>query len=129
VASATQNVTVIDTEAPAIDRLKTDKKELWPPTHHMVSVNVSYVANDNCGEVMTSLSVSSNEPEDGLGDGDTSPDWEVISDHDVRLRAERAGTGDGRIYTITITATDLSGNITTATTTVSVPLSQGGGHN
>jgi uncharacterized lipoprotein YddW (UPF0748 family) len=128
VASSAQNVTVVDTEAPVIDRLKSDKKELWPANHHMVSVNVSYVTTDNCDTAMTSLSVSSNEPEDGLGDGDTSPDWEVISDHEVRLRAERAGTGDGRIYTITVTATDLSGNITTATTIVSVPLSQGGGH-
>jgi uncharacterized lipoprotein YddW (UPF0748 family) len=129
VASSTQNVTVVDTEAPVIDRLKSDKKELWPANHHMVSVNVSYVASDNCDTSATSLSISSNEPEDGLGDGDTSPDWEVISDHEVRLRAERAGTGDGRIYTITVTATDLSGNITTATTNVSVPMSQGGGHN
>ena len=42
---------------------------------------------------------------DGTGDGDTSPDWEVIDAHHVLLRAERAGNGSGRIYTITVTVT------------------------
>ena len=49
------------------------------------------------------ITISSNEPVDGTGDGDTSPDWEVIDAHHVLLRAERAGNGSGRIYTITVT--------------------------
>ena len=32
----------------------------------------------------------------------------------ANLRAERSGTGTGRIYTITITATDSAGNVSTA---------------
>jgi hypothetical protein len=36
------------------------------------------------------------------------------------LRAERAGTGDGRIYTVTVTCTDASGNSTSKTTDVFV---------
>jgi hypothetical protein len=39
----------------------------------------------------------------------------------VSLRAERAGSGTGRIYTVTITAKDAAGNTSTATTAVSVP--------
>ena len=39
----------------------------------------------------------------------------------VQLRAERSGTGDGRVYTITITASDASGNQSTATVDVRVP--------
>jgi uncharacterized lipoprotein YddW (UPF0748 family) len=127
-ASAVQNVVVNDVEAPAISKVKADKKELWPANHKMEIVNVSYATSDNCaGLVTTSLSVSSNEAIDGLGDGDTSPDWEVISDHEVALRAERSALGSGRVYTIMITANDADGNQSTATTTVSVPLNQGHG--
>jgi hypothetical protein len=44
----------------------------------------------------------------------------------VKLRAERAGGGNGRVYTITFEVTDASGNVGTATATVTVPRSRGG---
>jgi hypothetical protein len=56
---------------------------------------------------------SSNEPEDGLGEGDLTPDI-LIDDDVVHLRAERSGTGEGRTYTVTATVTDLAGNSATA---------------
>ena len=72
------------------------------------------------------LTVASNEPINGLGDGDTAPDWEVVDDHHVQLRAERSGKGNGRLYTITTTCTDASGNAVTKTSTVFVPKNQKG---
>ena len=48
-------------------------------------------------------------------------DWEVLSNRLVRLRAERSGTGEGRIYTITATCTDVWGQQFTRTTKVVVP--------
>ncbi len=48
-------------------------------------------------------------------------DQAIASAHAVRLRSERAGTGDGRVYTITITARDAANNTSTATTDVTVP--------
>ena len=41
-----------------------------------------------------------------------------------KLRAERSGTGNGRIYTITYMVTDACGNSTTMQVTVSVPHNQ-----
>ncbi len=41
----------------------------------------------------------------------------------MRLRAERSGTGDGRVYLIVITATDASLNTSHACATVVVPKS------
>jgi hypothetical protein len=52
------------------------------------------------------LSVSSSDPVNGGSDGDQSPDWEVIDEHHVRLRAEKANNGQARYYTIKITITD-----------------------
>jgi hypothetical protein len=74
--------------------------------------------------VTNSLSVSSNEPDNGIGDGDTAPDWIIVDAHHVQLRAERAGTGEGRIYTITITSTDSAGNSSIQTTQVVIPKNQ-----
>jgi hypothetical protein len=58
---------------------------------------------------------------DGTGDGDTSPDWEVIDVNHVLLRAERAGNGSGRIYTITLTVTDSAGSSSSSSVIVRVP--------
>jgi hypothetical protein len=119
------DVTVNDTELPVVGTPTTSPNTLWPANHSMVDVTVNYATTDNC-PLTCVLTVSSNEPVDGLGDGDTSPDWLVIDDHHVQLRAERSGKGNGRIYTITTTCTDGS-NTTVKTSTVIVPKSMKGG--
>jgi flagellar hook capping protein FlgD/HYR domain-containing protein len=113
-------VTVHDTTHPTITGVSSSPAVLWPPDHTMRDITVAYTATDNCGTPACTLTVASNEPINGTGDGDTSPDWVIVDAHHVQLRAERAGTGNGRIYTITITCTDSSGNSTTQTTTVTV---------
>jgi hypothetical protein len=98
---------------------------LWPPNHKMSSVAVSYSISGGCGTAACTItSVTSNEPVNGLGDGDASPDWQIVDAHHVNLRAERSGIGTGRIYTITITCTDGGGHTTTKTVAVTVPMSQ-----
>lgn len=119
-------VTVNDTQAPTIANLSASPASLWPPNHKMRDVTINYDASDNCGESVNCsiTSVSSDEPVNGTGDGDTAPDWLIVDNHHVQLRAERAGGGDGRVYTITVACADSSGNTTTKTVTVSVPKSQ-----
>jgi hypothetical protein len=92
-----------------------------------VDVTVNYNVTDNCPLPANSctLTVTSNEPVNGTGDGNTSPDWIILDAHHVQLRAERAGTGNGRIYTIGITCIDSGGNSSHQTVTVSVPHDQG----
>ena len=110
---------------PVISGLSADKPMLWPPNHKMVPVTLSYGVSDNCDAGLKPIvTISSNEPVDGTGDGDTSPDWEVIDAHHVLLRAERAGNGSGRIYTITVTVTDSAGSSSSRSVTVRVPHSQ-----
>jgi hypothetical protein len=105
---------------------------LWPPDHKMANITIAANAKDNSGGPVTlSATVMSNEPEDGLGDGDTAPDWTVsVIDQakgiiSLQLRAERSGKGKGRIYTITIVATDASGNLSQAQLNIIVPHDQG----
>ncbi len=113
-------VTVLNPPPKVINPSSTPS-QLWPPNHKMANVAVAYTIADNCGPVTVTLSVTSNEPINGTGDGNTAPDWIVVNDHLVQLRAERAGTGTGRVYTITITATDCAGQSGSATVTVTVP--------
>jgi len=53
-----------------------------------------------------------------------SPDWVIVDDHHVKLRAERAGSGDGRVYTILVTCTDGDGNSSSNSVEVTVPHNQ-----
>ena len=114
-ASCSFTVTVNDTEAPVISAMSTSPNQLWPPNNKMRDVTVTYNSTDNCPGVSTCvLTVSSNEA------GGTA-DYTVVDAHHLKLRAQREGSGDGRIYTITARCTDQAGNSSTATTTVTVP--------
>lgn len=98
---------------------------LWPVNHKMVPVAIRYTAHDACDpNPRCSLSVSSSERADGVGDGRSAVDWQVVGDHEVQLRAERSGGGAGRIYTIGIACSDSGGAVTRQSVTVLVPRDQ-----
>jgi hypothetical protein len=125
--SATFTVTVRrdtggDTQPPVIVSITPSKTCLWPPNHKMVPITIAVKATDNSGQKITSriISVTSNEPENGLGDGDTGPDWKITGDLKLQLRAERSGLGTGRLYTITVEVKDAAGNVSYGTTAVCV---------
>lgn len=120
-------ITIQDVQVPVITGTSVSPASLWPPSHKYEDVTVSYSTADNCSAaaaISCALSVASNEPVNGSGDGDTAPDWVVVDDHHVQLRSERSGGGSGRIYTITITCTDQAGRSASQPVTVTVPHSQ-----
>ena len=119
-ADVTHTLSILDTIAPVISPVTATPDRLGPPNHKMIDVTVAYTATDFSGAPVCSLSVASNEAANGTGDGNTAIDWMVIDAHRVQLRAERAGGGTGRVYTITIRCADATGNATSATGTVSV---------
>ncbi len=114
-ASCSTTIAVVDTRLPAISSASANPSVLWPPNHKLVRVNMSAEVIDICGaETWRIIDVASDEPVNGRGDGDTSPDWVVTSDHTVLLRAERSRKGGGRTYSITLQARDTSGNTSDA---------------
>jgi len=101
---------------------------LWPPNHKLQTVTVAGATDpDGDAVTITITGVTQDEPLNGAGDGNTSPDavaGETAAQ--VRLRAERAGGGDGRVYVVAYTATDANGASCSGTVTVSVPHDRGG---
>lgn len=94
---------------------------LWPPSHQLVAVGIAGVTDPNDNATITITAVTQDEPTNGLGDGNTEIDAIINSDGTVLLRAERSGKGDGRVYRIFFTASDLEGS-TSGMVTVTVPL-------
>jgi hypothetical protein len=124
----TANACDHDVTAPVVSSIGASPNTLWPPNHKFVAVAVSISVTDDCSAVTSAIgSVTSDEPVNWLGDGNTEPDWIVTGALTVLLRAERSGLLDGRVYTIGVTSTDDSGNATTSSTTVFVPHDQGNG--
>jgi hypothetical protein len=119
-------ITVVDDTPPGIC-LSASPQTLWPPNHKMVPVTISVSASDNYDPAPSCeiFSVASNEPVNGTGDGNTSPDWEFTGALTVDLRAERSGSGSGRVYTIDVECTDASDNSSQDTVEVHVPHDQG----
>lgn len=125
IAIDTIDVTVVDTTPPTITSVQASKTTLWPPNHKMMPVTVKVSANDLCSAATcTIVGVQSNEPVNGTGDGDMAPDWKITGPLTVNLRAERAGNGTGRMYTLTVKCIDAAGNGATKNLTVSVPHNQ-----
>lgn len=115
----------LDGLAPVLT-LSPSAQVLWPANHKLVTVKVRAEALDDLdpNPVVRLVSVSSNEPDNGLGDGDTAGDIEIIDDFTLRLRAERSGGGDGRIYTLLYEASDFAGNTSIASVELRVPHSK-----
>jgi uncharacterized lipoprotein YddW (UPF0748 family) len=114
-------LTFADSIAPLITNAAATPAEIWPPNLQLKDVTINYDAADNCGNVATTLSVASNEPVSGGLYGNLAPDWVIVDNHHVKLRAEKGLLSNGRTYTITITATDLAGNSSTQQVHVRIP--------
>jgi predicted extracellular nuclease len=116
----------VDHTAPTIS-VSASPNELWPANHKYVTVKTTVNATDNAdpNPKIELASVTSSEPDNGLGDGDTANDIVKVNDYTFDLRAERSGTGPGRVYTITYKVTDACGNSTQKSATVTVPHDKG----
>jgi hypothetical protein len=123
----------IDADPPVFESLTVTPDVLWPPNHKMVAIEVAWEVTDNLDEnpSVTLKSIEMNEGDetntydptfdDTLGDGHTTDDIQIDDEGVIYLRAERSGTGEGRVYTLTYEVTDSDGNVSTASVTITVP--------
>lgn len=100
-------------DPPRCDLAVAHPDRLWPPNHTMQPVQIQQVVDEDAVYRHVTLRitrVTQDEPVNGLGDGDTSPDAIIQSDDPANdrlfLRAERAGHGTGRVYVVHFTAVD-----------------------
>ena len=130
-SSASFLVEVIDVTPPEI-QVTLSPDSLWPPNHKLVTISATVTVTDDYdpNPAVELVSVTSSEPDNGPGDGNTIGDIAGADigtdDRSFQLRAERSGSGSGRTYTVVYKATDASGNVATASATVFVPKSKNG---
>lgn len=95
-------------DAPNCDAVTVDTSVLWPPNHQMVPITLDGVTDvDSDVFEITLTEISHDEDINGLGDGNTEPDWDLETGE---IRAERSGLGDGRTYSIAFSADDTNWN-------------------
>ena len=108
-----------------------DVIELWPPNHKYRTFDLeNCVMNvqDQCGGTLdvqaagSIVSISSDEPENvgGNGDGNTVDDMVILGLTSFKVRSERQGGGNGRVYTVNFAVVDLSGNVSMASCVLAV---------
>ncbi|HWS72540.1 MAG TPA: HYR domain-containing protein, partial [Thermoanaerobaculia bacterium] len=120
--TGTNSFTVIvqDTTSPSIPKIEVSPTVLWPPDHTMRIVTLTVTAKDAVSTPVSKIIlITSNQPINGPGDGNTTLDYLITGPLTVQLRAERS-QGKDRTYTITVEAVDAAGNRSVGTTQVVV---------
>lgn len=114
-------------EAPECSGVTATPGTLWPPNHRLERVTLGG-ATDPDGDP-TSIAVTGvTHDEPDRGNGARPPDVLAgAAPHEVLLRAERGGGGDGRLYRISFTVSDGHGGECSGAVGVAVPHSRRGG--
>jgi hypothetical protein len=125
-ATAHFTVTVVDTMPPSIEQVTPSPGLLWPPNGHPRLVTFLVSASDLGRAVSCRIaSVTSNAVSRPVRTGKTEADWTVSGPLTVWLQAEHQGGPDGRVYTVTVSCADRSGNTAFQSARVIVPSSMG----
>ena len=116
-------LSVLPNQPPDCAAVTSDPDRLWPPNHGMRPVLVSG-ARDPDGDdiVLTVTGVTQDEPVESFFGLDITPDAKLgTNPGEVLVRAERGWSGDGRVYRISFTVTDIHGAGCSGVVTVGVP--------
>jgi endo-1,4-beta-xylanase len=106
---------------PVISDLTATPNVLWPPDNRWRLVRLSYGITDNCqSNIMPTIAVTMNQTDKERGRR-PDVDWKVLDPYRVLLEAEiDPFSKAGRVYTITLTATDSGGSSSNSSVNVDV---------
>ena len=114
----------LDTTPPTLS-VTLSPATLWPPNDKLVPVTATITVKDDY-DPEPEIKLESITATETLAVGDIQDAQFGTDDRSFSLAAKRAGNNlAGRIYTVTYSATDASGNKSTASATVIVPHDQG----
>lgn len=114
----------LDTAPPTLS-VTLSPTTLWPPNNKPVQITATVTAIDDY-DPEPEIKLESITANETLADGDILDAQLATDDRSFSLAAKRDGNNmAGRIYTVTYSATDASGNKTTASATITVPHDQG----
>lgn len=113
-------------QPPDVAAARPSDAHLFPPNGQFEEVEIEGVTDpDGDAVTITIESIRQDEPVDASGDGSTCPDAGGVGTPNAMLRAERSGTGDGRVYEIAFTASDGRGGTAHGKVQVCVPHDMG----
>ena len=121
------NVALTCNRRPDCDGAVATPDLLWPPNHKWKPIDIAVTDPDGDPVTITIDSIFQDESVNGRADGNTVPDGRGVGTSTARVRAERSGKGDGRVYHIYFTADDGQGGTCTGEVLVGVPHDQGSG--
>lgn len=120
----TDRIQRADTTPPQV-AVKVNPSELRPPNNKLVGISATLAVNDDY-DPAPQVKLESITANEALLSSDISGANFGEDDRQFGVKAKRdGGSKTGRIYTITYSATDASGNRATASATVTVPHDQG----
>ena len=116
--------------APSCANVKPSKTKLWPPRHKFILITLSG-ATDADGDPLTwsITKVTQDERTKGaISKTDKGPDAQRVAGkpNQVKLKAERVASGNGRVYRIFVTVSDGRGGTCSRKVKVGVPKTKNG---
>jgi flagellar hook capping protein FlgD len=118
--SATVTLQVGTNSPPDCSGMAAFQPQMWPPNKKFTTFDLASYGRvtDPDGDALTwqILGVTSDETNSGPG-----PDFQITGPSTVMLRADRADSGDGRVYTVSFSVSDGNGGSCTGTFEVGVP--------
>ncbi|MCW9026497.1 MAG: hypothetical protein OQJ77_04195 [Thiovulaceae bacterium] len=107
---------------PNCEAAHTNINSIWPPNHKLVDITLAGVTDPDGDAISVEVvSIYQDEAVNELGDGNSEPDGYGIGTNIAKIRAERSGLGNGRVYSITFKASDDKGLSCSTVITVGVP--------
>ncbi|MCB0014099.1 MAG: ExeM/NucH family extracellular endonuclease, partial [Anaerolineales bacterium] len=108
--------------APVCESALPSRANLWVPNHSYRLIRILGVTDPDGDSISIRIDgIWQDEAVDAHGSGHTAPDGRGVGTQTAKIRAERVGNGNGRVYTIYFTATDSQGNACQGEVKVGVP--------